>query len=132
MPAPLQGLSQSSGKNAHLIVTRVDRQHAVIEELRASAPRLVSAIALAERTGVSTRTIERDVAHLQTCGVPVNVRRGPRGGYSIASCRTLAPLDLTPGEVSALIASLAALGPYASAVAASAMTKLVQAISGPE
>ncbi|GAA4991905.1 putative DNA-binding transcriptional regulator YafY [Nonomuraea thailandensis] len=55
----------------HPVVPRVERRHRLIEELRATAPRKLTARSLAERTGVSTRTVERDLAALQAAGVPI-------------------------------------------------------------
>jgi predicted DNA-binding transcriptional regulator YafY len=43
--------------------------------------------------------------------------------------RELPPLTLTPGEASALIASLVAVGPYISASAQSALGKLLAALA---
>jgi predicted DNA-binding transcriptional regulator YafY len=76
----------------------IERQHALIEELRACAPRFVSGADLALRTGTTVRTVERDIARLVAAGVPVQVRRGPGGGYRIDARRELPPLTLTPGE----------------------------------
>ena len=58
---------------------RIDRLAALVEELRAAAPRPCTATVLAERFGVSTRTIERDITDLQRSGVPVWARSGPLG-----------------------------------------------------
>lgn len=113
----------------HQAVPLVERQHALIEQLRARAPRALTGPALAERLGVSVRTVERDVRRLKAAGVPIEVAHGPGGGYRIDARPELPPLVLTPGEAAALISALAAIGPYASAAASSAMTKLVTALS---
>lgn len=73
--------------------------------------------------------MERDVARLIAAGVPVQVRRGPGGGYRIDARRELPPLTLTPGEASALVASLVAVGPYISATAQTALAKLRTALT---
>lgn len=117
-----------AASNVHLAVARVERQHALIEEMRCSSPRRVTAAALAMRTGVSTRTVERDVAALQQAGVPISVRSGPHGGYSMAASSRPEPVHLTATELGALVASLAAVGPYTSAAAQSAMSKLLAAL----
>jgi predicted DNA-binding transcriptional regulator YafY len=109
----------------------VERYHALIETLRVRAPRPLTGEVLARELGVSVRTVERDVAELTAMGVPILVNRGPGGGYGIDARRELAPVVLTPGEASALIASLVALGPGASATAQSAMDKLLSAL-GPD
>jgi predicted DNA-binding transcriptional regulator YafY len=108
---------------------RVERQHALIEQLRIRAPRLSTGDRLAAELGVSVRTVERDVAELQAAGVPIGVRRGPGGGYTIDARSQLPPLILTPGEAAALIAALAAVGPYASATAVSVRDKLLAALT---
>ena len=56
-------------------------------------------------------------------------KRGPGGGYRLDIPGTLAPISFTPGEASAVLASLVAIGPYISASAQSAFTKLVAAIT---
>jgi hypothetical protein len=49
----------------HQAVPLVERQHALIEEMRARAPRFGTGRVLAERTGTTVRTVERDVTRLQ-------------------------------------------------------------------
>lgn len=112
----------------HQAVPLIERQHALIEELRVRAPRYVTASVLAQRTGTAVRTVERDIARLTDAGVPVQVRRGPGGGYRLDVRPVLPPVALTPGEAAALIASLVAVGPYTSATARSALGKLLSAL----
>ena len=69
-------------------MNRTDRLYAIVEELRARAPRSLRASDLAERFEVSARTIERDVLALQEAGVPIWSQRGPRGGYALDPKRT--------------------------------------------
>ena len=64
-------------------MNRTDRLYALVEELRAVAPRPRSARQLAERYEVSARTIERDILALQESGVPIYAETGRRGGYAI-------------------------------------------------
>jgi predicted DNA-binding transcriptional regulator YafY len=116
----------------HQAVPLVERQHALIEELRARAPRYVPGANLARRTGTTVRTIERDIARLVAAGVPVQVRRGPGGGYRIDARRELPPVILTPGEAAALVASLVAVGPYISAAAQTALAKVLTALTAAE
>lgn len=113
----------------HLAAPLVERQHHLIEELRARAGRPLTGSELAERLGVSVRTVERDAARLVTAGVPITVHHGRGGGYAIDARSRLPPLTLTPGEAAALIAALAAVGPYSSATARTALTKLVAALA---
>ena len=119
----------ASRPNPHMAIARVERQHRLIEELRRAAPRFVSGEVLGRNLGVSVRTIERDVAALVDAGIPIDVRRGPRGGYSIDARAKLAPLSLTPGEAAALSRALVAIGPYTSAAAGSALSKVVAALT---
>jgi predicted DNA-binding transcriptional regulator YafY len=111
--------------SAHAIVPRVERHHALIELLRIRAPRPVAGSWLATELGVSVRTVERDIAELLDAGVPIRVERGPGGGYAIDARSELSPIAFTPGEASALIAALVAIGPTASATAQSALAKLL-------
>jgi predicted DNA-binding transcriptional regulator YafY len=113
---------------AAIVIPKVERQHRLIEELRAVTPRSLSGDRLAESLGTSVRTVERDIGSLQDAGVPIGVRRGPGGGYSIDARLTVPDPRLTPGEVAAIIASLAAVGPYSSASARSALDKLIDAL----
>ncbi|MBB4932261.1 putative DNA-binding transcriptional regulator YafY [Lipingzhangella halophila] len=102
----------------------VERQHALIEHLRVRAPRVTSARVLAERLGVSTRTVERDIARLREAGLPLVIRTGPGGGYTIDARTHLPPIELSPGEASALVSAVVAVGPFSSATAQSALHKL--------
>lgn len=77
---------------------RTDRLFAITRLLRRDAP--VRAQAIADRLGVSVRTIYRDMDTLAASGVPV---RGTRGsGYCMPEAITLPPLTLTPDELAAL------------------------------
>lgn len=132
-PRRLVGAASIPGMvQLHQAIPIVERQHALIEELRARAPRFVRGADLALRTGTTVRTVERDLARLTEAGVPVEVRHGPGGGYRLNIRTSLPPLALTPGEVSALIASLVAVGPYVSATAQTALGKLLAALVADE
>jgi predicted DNA-binding transcriptional regulator YafY len=115
--------------SAFLVVPQVERRHRLIEELRATAPRRLTGAGLAKRIGVSVRTVERDIAELVAAGVPIAITRGRTGGYSISAAATPAVVSFTTGEIAALIASIAAIGPYSSASAMSALDKLTAAIA---
>jgi predicted DNA-binding transcriptional regulator YafY len=99
-------------------VNRTDRLYALVEELRAVAPRPRSARQLAVRYEVSTRTIERDILALQESGVPIYAEAGRRGGYVIDKTRTLPPVNFTAAEMVAIAVSLAQAEatPFASAM----------------
>jgi predicted DNA-binding transcriptional regulator YafY len=112
------------------LIPRVERLHALVEELRVRAPRRMTGDELAARLGVSVRTVERDLSELQGAGVPIVVRRGLGGGYSFDARAELPPVVLTPGEAAALVAALAIVGPRASATAQSATRKLLTALCG--
>jgi predicted DNA-binding transcriptional regulator YafY len=109
-------------------VNRTDRLYALVEELRAVAPRPRSARQLAGRYEVSTRTIERDILALQEAGVPIYAEAGRRGGYVIDKALTLPPLNFTAAEMVAMAVSLAGVGPtpFASALR-SALRKVLAA-----
>ena len=112
----------------HLARLRVERQHRLIEELRLTAGRHATAEDLATALGVDVRTVERDITRLRDAGVPITARRGPGGGFRLDVPATVAPVHLTPGEIAALIASVASVGPYISATAHSALTRLLEAL----
>ncbi|KQR50767.1 transcriptional regulator [Leifsonia sp. Leaf336] len=107
-------------------MNRTDRLYALVEELRAIAPRPRSARWLAERFEVSSRTIERDLSALQQSGVPIWAEPGRTGGYAIDRAHTLAPLGFTVDEALAVTAGLGMLesSPFAGS-AASALRKVV-------
>lgn len=88
-------------------VNRTDRLYALVEDLRASAPRPRSARQLAARYEVSARTIERDILALQESGVPVYAEPGRRGGYAIDRTMTLPPVNFTATEMVAIAVALA-------------------------
>lgn len=106
-------------------MNRTDRLYALVEEMRARAPRLVRAADVARRFEVSTRTIERDLLALQAAGVPIWAQPGPGGGYALNVDTTLPPLNLTPAEAVAIATALAVTRamPFAEA-GQSALTKL--------
>jgi predicted DNA-binding transcriptional regulator YafY len=88
-------------------VNRTDRLYALVEDLRASAPRPRSARQLAARYEVSPRTIERDILALQESGVPVYAEPGRTGGYAIDKTMTLPPVNFTAAEMVAIAVALA-------------------------
>ena len=87
-------------------MNRTDRLYALVEEMRAVAPRPRSARWLAGRFEVSVRTVERDISALQQSGVPIYAEPGRTGGYCLDKARTLPPVNLTPGEAVAMALAL--------------------------
>jgi predicted DNA-binding transcriptional regulator YafY len=111
-----------------LTLRRVARQQRIVEWLGSAAAPLTSP-ELAQRLGVSVRTVERDLARLRESGVPIDAVPGVHGGSRLASVAAPRPVRLTGPEIAALIASLAALGPSETDSAASAMSALVEALT---
>ena len=110
-------------------VNRTDRLYALVEEMRAVAPRPRSARWLAGRFEVSVRTVERDITALQQSGVPIYAELGRTGGYCLDKARTLPPVNLTPGEAVAMAVALRGLeGSPFRGPAGSALRKLVAAM----
>src|SRR5690242_1527344 len=89
---------------------------------------------LADRLGVSVRTLRRDVDRLRELGYPVEARRGVEGGYTLAPGAALPPLVLDDGEAVALALGLqaAAQGAVAGMAESSvrALAKVVQVMPG--
>ncbi len=81
---------------------RADRLYELIQTLRDG--RLHRAADLAERAGVSPRTIWRDMATLMASGLPVEGERGV--GYLLRAPVTLPPMTLSMAELQALRAGL--------------------------
>src|SRR5215469_2165577 len=63
---------------------------------------------LAERLGVSPRTLRRDVDRLRELGYPVEAQRGVEGGYQLAVGAALPPLVVDDEEAVALAVGLQA------------------------
>ncbi len=77
--SPAAGLSVV--RSSVRTVNRTDRLYALVEELRACAPRRLSARELAARFEVSARTVERDISALQQSGTPIYAEPRRTGGY---------------------------------------------------
>ncbi|SHH30113.1 Predicted DNA-binding transcriptional regulator YafY, contains an HTH and WYL domains [Jatrophihabitans endophyticus] len=87
-------------------MNRTERLYALVEELRAVAPRRRSATWLARRFEVSVRTVERDLDALRESGVPIYSDTGRTGGYALDRERTLPPLTLSADEALAISVAL--------------------------
>lgn len=79
---------------------RADRLFRIVQYLRGG--RLVTAAKLAERLEVSERTIYRDIADLQSSGVPIDGEAGV--GYLMRDGYTLPPLMFSRDEIVSLVA----------------------------
>ncbi len=81
---------------------RQSRLFAIADHLRARRSG-VTAEQLAERFGVTVRTIYRDLEALRDGSLPVRAERGRGGGYALDRAYTLPPLNLTPREAALLV-----------------------------
>jgi len=103
---------------------RADRLMTLIRHLRDGD--LHRAADLARATGVSLRTVYRDMETLAKSGVPIEGERGT--GYRVTAAITLPPLNLTMAELEALHVGLAAMraaqDPDLAAAASSLAAKL--------
>ncbi|MFP2422311.1 helix-turn-helix transcriptional regulator [Pseudescherichia vulneris] len=81
---------------------RADRLFQIVQILRGR--RLTTAALLAERLGVSPRTIYRDIQDLSLSGVPVEGEAG--SGYRLLEGYHLPPLMLTPQESEAMMVAI--------------------------
>ncbi len=61
---------------------------------------------LAERLGVTTRSVRRDVERLRDLGYPVHASKGRGGGYQLGAGSALPPLLLDPDEAVAMAVCL--------------------------
>jgi len=85
---------------------RADRLTELIQAMRSG--RLTRAEDLAQKLGVSVRTIYRDMDTLIASGVPIEGTRGL--GYTITAQITLPPLNLTKTELEALHLGMSIVG----------------------
>ena len=81
---------------------RRERLFAITEYLRGRRQG-VTAEALAERFGVTLRTIYRDLDSLRDAQLPVRADRGRGGGYALDRAYTLPPVNFTPREAALLV-----------------------------
>lgn len=79
---------------------RADRLFQIVQYLRGG--RLVTAAQLAGSLEVSERTVYRDIADLQACGVPIDGEAGV--GYVLRAGFDLPPLMFTRDEIAAIVA----------------------------
>ncbi|MEP6062753.1 MAG: HTH domain-containing protein, partial [Marinomonas sp.] len=103
-------------------MSRSDRLFSILQILQDGA--LHTAGALAERLGVSQRTLYRDMDKLAASGVPVQGTRGT--GYRLADLTALPPLMLTSPELEALNLGLAIAAQVADPDLKAAATRLAE------
>lgn len=108
---------------------RSERLHALSDALRRSGARGTSAKRLADQFGVSVRTIKRDLAALETSGLPLWSRPGPGGGYGLVPGASFPPVRLSPTEAMALLVAVAASpnAPFAD-LAGAGVNKIVDVL----
>ncbi|WP_116946859.1 helix-turn-helix transcriptional regulator [Jiangella endophytica] len=109
--------------------SRSTRLDSLARELHAAGRQGRTSSWLAERLGVSARTVKRDVIALQQSGVPIRASSGPQGGYVIDQSGQRA-LSLTPDEALAIVVGLQAVPdqPFAAA-GSSAAAKVLRAVA---
>jgi predicted DNA-binding transcriptional regulator YafY len=82
---------------------RTERLFALAEYLRGRRTG-VTAEALAERFGVTVRTIYRDLDALRAASMPLSAERGRGGGYALDRSYSLPPVNFTAREAALLVA----------------------------
>jgi len=97
---------------------RTERLFAMSELLRARRTG-ITAEAIAERFGVTVRTVYRDLDALRAASLPLHSDRGPGGGYALDKSYALPPVNFTAREA----AVLAALGAFAAEMRALPFTE---------
>ncbi|MEM9619867.1 MAG: YafY family protein [Pseudomonadota bacterium] len=95
---------------------RADRLFQIVQHLRGG--RLITAMQLSEKLEVSERTIYRDIADLQSSGVPIDGEAGV--GYLMRDGYDLPPLMFTRDEIVALVAGARLLRAWGGAAMARA------------
>ena len=87
---------------------------------------------LADRMGVSVRTLRRDIDRLRELGYPVQSARGAQGGYQLAAGASLPPLALDDEEAVALAvglqAAIASPVPSMAEPSLRALSKIIQVL----
>jgi predicted DNA-binding transcriptional regulator YafY len=83
---------------------RTERLFAIAEYLRARRTG-TTAEQLAERFGVTARTMYRDLASLRVAALPLQSDRGRGGGYALDRGYSLPPVNFTAREAAVLVAA---------------------------
>ena len=82
---------------------RTERLFALAEHLRGRRTG-VTAETLAERFGVTIRTMYRDLDALRAASLPLSAERGRGGGYALDKSYSLPPVNFTAREAALLVA----------------------------
>lgn len=81
---------------------------------------------LADRLGVSTRTVRTDVGKLRSIGYPVDARPGVAGGYRLVAGTAMPPLLLDDDEAVAVAVGLGAVATQRLGVEETSLTALAK------
>jgi predicted DNA-binding transcriptional regulator YafY len=81
---------------------RTERLFALTEYLRGRRTG-VTAESLADRFGVTLRTVYRDLDSLRGAALPLTAERGPGGGYALERSYSLPPVNFTAREAALLV-----------------------------
>jgi predicted DNA-binding transcriptional regulator YafY len=84
-------------------MSRTERLFALAEYLRGRRTG-VTAEVLAERFGVTVRTIYRDLDALRAAAMPLSAERGRGGGYALDRSYSLPPVNFTAREAALVVA----------------------------
>src|SRR4051812_5624853 len=84
-------------------MSRTERLFALAEYLRGRRTGVTAEI-LADRFGVTVRTIYRDLDALRAASMPVSAERGRGGGYSLDRSYSFPPVNFTAREAALLVA----------------------------
>ncbi|MCW3493875.1 helix-turn-helix transcriptional regulator [Microbacterium sp. SSM24] len=81
---------------------------------------------LADRLGVSTRTVRTDIGKLRALGYPVDARPGVAGGYRLAAGAAMPPLLLDDDEAVAVAIGLGAVATWRLGIEETSLTALAK------
>ena len=107
-PVARRGAVPRYGGLRYTVVMRIDRLLSIIVHLLNHD--VVSAAALADRFGVSPRTIQRDMETIELAGIPIFTVQGPRGGYGIMETYKLDRQMLTVDDFYYIVTALKGVG----------------------
>jgi predicted DNA-binding transcriptional regulator YafY len=83
-------------------MTRTERLFALAEHLRARRTG-ITAGELAERFGVTIRTVHRDLTALRMASLPISSERGRGGGFALDAHYTIPPVNISAREAAVLL-----------------------------